>query len=1371
MDHLLQNTSIDTAKKLIACENAFHICSSYEKAPITNGDSSENKKLSSSVTNLRHCGMERIALAWLMKQLDHEIKPPTSIYDKDSFILEIKERSELWSCLTKICKWYPAISEKVLISLKPQPCEFMVKSIVEGMDGNTSKETRIEIFQWIIKFVLQSEKLGCALFRQPLSYNQAIGKLITVSRRSTESELIKLLDVRFILEHYQKFLKQIHDNVTDGGYLDIDSIEGNFIEIILPVLIDEDTSKISVNHSSFIDNQHASVWNETISEILHSILFKREQLITDWKDFLYSLTVPDRKPCPSTDHIEKLLYFLRQNTSDNNRVLKLLPIILKAILQTGTKGTQQEEINNATRFTNKEIVLFFIMCGYILKTGPLPTSLPSQIILDTSLAACKISGIIDEKSHAEDRLVVFGILINILSNYTLSSSIVSVEFNTNKDDNLESSIQFLMWLKLSLKDMLETKKCEDGPVEKCCLNTYSKTKVISTMMKLDSRIVESLIGSIIGRVLFKKMNECPNAHVTPRNKKKKMISSSNECRELITCQIAKTEFITELYQTYSKLRQIPKLIAKLFLSLQFKDDKGNGLQIATKVYPYSSLNAFNNEDLKVCGSHFSKLPSAQLMELFKTFLYHLESIETSLVKASLLSQKDLKSEYYVSILNLANQLIPCFFENSTMSDHAIPIAIKEKFIQLMIKMHDIIKSKFDPHFDLVKDVILSLSQLASLMMCYDSFNGSLELKLGLQKITMEAKIFDKDVKLGDKLSLGSKRKCITIHTNDKKRKRKSLDSSKTSGISVELVPLQNDILESIDCFNDDDYFNLAKLIWQSHANGDHSSSVGSSRPWLKTLISENVPLQNAVLRVAIETFAHYFEDRNIVPKKVKTAFQYLHCHDPNIIEAAQILGDVSFELLKYSGDPELVMKEEDVEAFVKIFGQLFPLELTKGPSESSLSLLLCLLLIIASTTRNIEFQKYVVASLLRCWDTTYRTTNLLRYVPFGKLLRLVCRLEVSMNLDKELHPEILERMFYERVPLTLQLSKIGISLQSSSAKANPLLDLNDGTIDAICDAVTTFFSGKYEDNAKWNDKSLMRSDTLCSVALMRSIESAVLTTMQFNKSSNPKMLQDEKSKQISYFNLLGKNYLLGLQHIDRLNHEKIAKYVVNVNEDPSSNNIVNFEKMTVMICGISANMSLKSMLPSLDLAVIENSLMNLVKFALKFVSSVLERTQKKENNANLSDIKQCFHFLITVCKHVSISNMDKYDNNVKIVLLIWETLLDEKALELSEDNSDAISIMVEQHQNELFYTILTNFKDKDLFRDIVTTLLQKFETKIISSDNRGGFHRLLNIVGHLATISIDLDNERTNSESLKNYEVRQTVLEKAIELIQVIKHV
>ena len=1360
MDRLLQNSSIDLDKKIIACENAFHISMSSEENPIKNSEDI-SKQMLQMVENTRQCSLEQTALAWIINQLDHEIKPPTSMYDNESFILEMKERGNLWSCLFKICTLYPAVAERSFMNVKQQPCEFIVKSIAESIDVNSTLETSSNIFKWIAQFILDSENISNALFRQPLSYNQAIAKLIEVSQKDTpcmESSIS--LELKLILQHYKKFLLQVHANITDGGCLDIDSIEGNFLEVILPVLIDEDTNKIA---------QDVKL-NETITEILCRVLFKRERLISDWKDFMYSLTVPDRKPSPNTDHIEKLLYFLQHNTKENNRVFKLLPILFKAILMTGTKENQQTNMN-IIKFTQKEIVLFFVMCSYILKIGPLPTSLPSQIILDSSLAACKITGMMDEKSRLEERLFVFGNLVKILSNYSSSSSLVSVEFNTNEDDNLESSMQFITWLKLCLKDLLET-KVHENHTETSWKNTYSSITVVTNMMKLDSRIVESLIGSILGNILFKKSSQFSNT------KESAKISSCYELKHGLTCQVARTQFITELFLTYSKLRQIPKLIAKFFLCLQYKDVAASEQQEPKKAYPFSSDNVFNANDLIICGSYISKLPYAQLIEVFKTFSYHLESVETSLVKASLLSQKDIKSEYYVNILNLSNQLIPCFLENSTMSDHLVPISIKEKFIQLMIKMHESIKSKFDSHLGLVTNILLGLSQLASLMMSYDFFESNLELKKGLQSIITEAEPFEKEAK---KLISGGKRKLDTNSPKNRKRKKNASNNLDMNNPKDNLSLLQCDLVENVVNLTDEDYNRTANLIWTSMACED-DLLANSENAWLSTLIAENIKLQNAVLCVSIEAFAPYFEKNSSIPTNFKAAFHNFYNHRshitkddsnkdkskiPNnekmthhdiIFQAAQAFGNFSIIEIPNNFDLDVTLKTEDITSFTNVFGKLLPLELTQGNLEFVASLLLCNLLVLAPS-QNIVFQNYVLASLLRCWDTTYRTTNILRYIPFGKLLRLVCRLEVNVSSvkQKELTLKVFKEIYHD-IPLTMQLAKIGVSLQSNSEKANPLLDLNDGTIKILCDAVTSFFSNKNEADFNCDDKDVIKSDTMCSVALMRSIEAFIVAPGQNYKTSNSKTMQDEKSKNISYFSILGENFLLGLKNIN-INHEESVKSSLGSNDNCSITLNNSFDKMTVVISGVSACMTLKSRIPSLDLSSVENGLMTIVKFALNFVSSAIHKNDDS-NGVNLRNINQYFHFLKTTCKYVSISEIYNETNSLPI-LHIWQYFLSSKVFQLNERiQGKVFANTIEQYENELFESILSTFKNKDLFKDLVNSLIERLNAEVTSMDNQERFCRLMNIVANLVNLNLE-------AESDKNYEVRQTALEKVIQIIQV----
>ena len=96
----------------------------------------------------------------------------------------------------------------------------------------------------------------------------------------------------------------------------------------------------------------------------------------------------------------------------------------------------------------------------------------------------------------------------------------------------------------------------------------------------------------------------------------------------ITCELSKSLFIKELLSTYGKLRQIPKLIAKLFICLQSKDNREDAKsnEPGTKHLNFSVIKSLTSNDLECLGGHFNKLPSGQYIEVFKTFLYQMESV-------------------------------------------------------------------------------------------------------------------------------------------------------------------------------------------------------------------------------------------------------------------------------------------------------------------------------------------------------------------------------------------------------------------------------------------------------------------------------------------------------------------------------------------------------------------------------------------------------------------------------------------------------------------------------------------------------------------------------------------------------------------------
>jgi hypothetical protein len=404
------------------------------------------------------------------------------------------------------------------------------------------------------------------------------------------------------------------------------------------------------------------------------------------------------------------------------------------------------------------------------------------------------------------------------------------------------------------------------------------------------------------------------------------------------------------------------------------------------------------------------------------------------------------------------------------------------------------------------------------------------------------------------------------------------------------------------------------------------------------------------------------------------------------------------------------------------------------------------------------------------------------YLPFGKLLRAICKVENSLNLGDEVksYPMLsVGTSFQERLPLTSQLSKIGVSLQSSSLKSNPLLDLNEGTLENVCSALESFFDSKETKNSNSN---LMQSDAICAVILMQSIETHFKYVASNSKSATSKKLPQEKSKNIAYFNALSKSFLASLKQMKNLKQENVTNSAINADEDISKNKLNNFEKMIVMIRGASAYLTVQRQSEvTLDAKVLLSNthvahkrLKYLVDFALALISSIFEKaTENDRKYTKLCDVKQCFGFLHIICKHQFefLSQKEKSDNasNPNQIMVIWKSLLNSQFLNLFEekDSSMALACIIEQYESELFETILSNTKDKLVFKDLVNTLLERLRSELKSKDqNRPGFNRLINIIRILATVPITAIDEGSN-EPENHSEIRRIALESTIELLQV----
>ena len=1403
MDHLLKDTSIDIDKKLLVCKNAFHISVSSEK-----DHSKENEagsKESDKVLNkMRHAGLERISMHWLLDSLDIEVKPPTSPFDEETYKKEKQDREKIWSCLADICVLYPIFAQSTFFAIKSLPCEFILKSISEMIDSNTSTASKNTILNWILDFMFDSENINSALFRQPLFYNQVVSKLIAIinNRSSNDNSSQNHLGLKTIVEHYKMFLKHINGRIAEGGMVDLDSIEGNFLELVLPA--------ISVGNVVENDDKHECsptinvLSQELISEMFAKIVFRRENHVADWKDFLYCLTVADRKPSPKLDHIEKILHYCNQNLTKSDDVLNLLPVLFSALTKATEYMANTKQEDDSIRYTIKECAMFFIMCCRVLKIGPSESSKSSPIILDSSLAACKLPNLSVSEMKWNHRLEIFAKLLNIFSNFAPSSTIISIEFNTSEEDNLESTISMLMWLKLLLKNLIDNDTANLSVDILCCYNTYHKTNVIRALLSLESRVVEPLIGSILSHVLFDKRNMCK---VPPIGSTLKGTG--------ITCELSKSLFIKELLSTYGKLRQIPKLIAKLFICLQSKENREDAKsnEPGTKHLNFSVIKSMTSNDLECLGVHFNKLPSGQYIEVFKTFLYQMESVKVE----NLLSQADAESEYYKSIMQLANYLIPCFLENTSMADHSVPSPTKDKYLEMLKKMVDIL-CKFEANVELVKDILYSLYHLATLMQHYDCNSSK---KAEFDYITSKLHPLTKnDENAGESQTSSFKRKSESNNSKDKKKRKTDTESpSKTNGgidpvLQTDQSTNINRIVNQIENLGPKNCYIVSKAIieWlkSTHNDGNNRSLSEMAPSWLLASVAENDLLQCGIIRVGVEIAEKYIFVSNSLPKNSLEMLRNLGvAASQNLQEKCEVIAEIkkaskepgldccasniykiahgidillSCDILEDNKSSQIrtYMEKEDKKSLLMIFGALLPLEHLRGNSELIVSMLLSFILISDTIENDSEFQKGLFTCLLKCWDTTFRHTNVLRYLNFGRLLRSICRAEGkldwistnNMNLSQAMRASSLGSL-----PVTSQLSKIGISLQSDSTKSNPLLDLNKDSIEVFCKALESYLDTNKTDDSQVKAIS-SNYNRQCAVILMQSIAKTLSSSVTNPKHGNQKNITQEKSIQSKYFEKLSSSFLVGLEHLYHSRHNRNSKTRDKVEEDIQFKYGNDFETTMLMIQGVTAYFSVYNIIDVTSRnqygMAFPKQLEYLVNFTLTFIFSASKKNHINFGQIREHDIRQCFKFLQTICKNedaiLPLFRQDGSDAFTNQTVTIWKSLLtNNQSNQIKTLRCNTVAYRrTEEYENELIVTILSNTKEASSVREMIMCLLERLEHELNSSDfdNGTGANRLLGILQLLATVTVPV-HEESSEESESFGEIRRTALEKAIVLLQV----
>ena len=335
-----------------------------------------------------------------------------------------------------------------------------------------------------------------------------------------------------------------------------------------------------------------------------------------------------------------------------------------------------------------------------------------------------------------------------------------------------------------------------------------------------------------------------------------------------------------------ELRQLPKAVAKTFMSLQQKTE-----QIVSK-------DPLPNEFLTNFGSRVSQLPTGLVLELWKTFLYHLSKDvlpDTSTCKAK-------------NMLNLTDQLMSTFLNHSCVVEQALPERLMDKIVELINKTH----SDISPVIDQLPRVELSLCELSIL------------LKNCRQVEVVEV---NKSLKDSSEHRL-LKRKLESVDTNpeDQQPKTKLACKDVLQDDSVKFLPV---ILDELSV---KDVLNVAKFIlekdfpdqWNNLVAEDHRLQVALVVKGLenlqKTLVRENAS-KELLRSVLVDTGAWFKPSGN----------------ESKLTEAADMLK----ELVVIKKDKRISLQCQEMIKILKVL----PLECLRGEFETLISLVVVWMII------------------------------------------------------------------------------------------------------------------------------------------------------------------------------------------------------------------------------------------------------------------------------------------------------------------------------------------------------------------------------------------------------------------------------------------
>ena len=384
----------------------------------------------------------------------------------------------------------------------------------------------------------------------------------------------------------------------------------------------------------------------------------------------------------------------------------------------------------------------------------------------------------------------------------------------------------------------------------------------------------------------------------------------------------------------SELRQLPKLVAKTFISLQ---------QVTDVIF---DRDPFEGEQILAnFGARVAQLPTGLVLELWKTFLYHLE--------ADVLP--DLALPKAKNMICLTDPLMSTFLKHACVVEQSLPQRQVDKIVEFSTKTQSLAAS--------LPRVQLSLFEVSLLLKnCHQvdlsDVNGALE-------------------KSGSKLV---KRKYESLL--EEKKPSKKVKTTKLTYKDV--LPENLKYLPAVvDELSDGDILDAAKLLLKKDNLMNQCSKV----------VAEDSRLQMGLLiKVAEKIHLHLGTNdssNRFFSSILSDPESWLRSGDTNngdkVSEAAESLKQL------------IVVKPEKFSVFsinhpIKLL-EMLPLECARGELEILTSLFVVWTLI--SRKSDLPTNGLLVKAFARCLDVTFRNPAILKFIDFSLLAPKLSRVEVE----------------------------------------------------------------------------------------------------------------------------------------------------------------------------------------------------------------------------------------------------------------------------------------------------------------------------------------------------------------------------------------